>query len=232
VTGREPRKPREAPVDLSLQTHRRIIGTLGLMLPILIYLFAGARPTQGLVPWRLLGSVSAYYYTGGVGVFVGVLFALSLFLFSYRGYEGVKADRIVGTVGGAAALVVALFPTGAPVQSLQLWWWAPPTGIIHYVAAIVLFGAFILFSVWLFRRSDTRRRRDRPATKRGRDDVCLACGLVMIGAVLWAAVAGVTGGPIFLPEAIAIVAFAVSWLVKGEAHVPVIRATKRLAKRP
>ena len=230
MTERE-RKRRDAPVDLSLQTHRRIIGTLGLMLPALIYLFAGARPTADLPAWRLLGSVSAYYYTGGVGVFVGVLFALSLFLFSYRGYEGVKADRIVGTVGGTAALVVALFPTHAPVASLQPGWWAPPTGIIHYVAAVVLFGAFILFSVWLFRRSATPRRRDRPADKRLRDDVCLVCGLVMIAAVIWAAALGLSGGPIFLPEAVAIVAFAVSWLVKGEAYVPVVRATRRLVKR-
>jgi hypothetical protein len=41
-----------------------------------------------------------------------VLFALSLFLFTYPGYQWV--DRFVGCVGGVAALFVALFPTTAP----------------------------------------------------------------------------------------------------------------------
>jgi hypothetical protein len=231
MTDEPARFKRLTPNDLSLQTHRRIIGTLGLILPVFVYLMAGGRPTAGLPRWELLGSVSAYYYTGAVGVFVGVLFALSLFLFSYRGYKGVCADRVVGTVGGASALFVALFPTGAPSGLTAPSWWTEATRVVHYVAAVTLFAAFILFSVWLFRRSDTPLRRDRPPDKRFRDDVCLTCGLVMIGCVLWAGSSLFTGAAIFVPEALAIVAFAVSWLVKGEAHEPVIRATKRFMKR-
>jgi hypothetical protein len=223
------RAQRRPPDDLSLQTHRRIIGTLGLILPVFVYLMAGGRPTQGLPRWELLGSVSAYYYTGAGGVFVGVLFALSLFLFSYRGYKGVRADRIVGTVGGAAAMVVALFPTGAPPGVLAPSWWTGTTRILHYVGAVVLFTSFILFSVWLFRRSATSKH-DRPLDKRLRNGVYLACGLVMLASVLWAGSSLVTDAPIFVPEALAIVAFAVSWLVKGEAAEPVVRATRKLVQ--
>ena len=102
------------PDDLSYREHRLIIGSIGLLLPVLLYLIAGLRPTKGLTDWTVLDSISAYYYTGAVAVFVGMLFALALFLLTYRGYVGVAADRIVGRVGGAAALVVALFPTSAP----------------------------------------------------------------------------------------------------------------------
>jgi len=225
------RNVQRTPDDLSLQTHRRIIGTLGLILPAFVYLMAGGRPTPGVPRWELLGSVSAYYYTGAVGVFVGVLFALSLFLFSYRGYKGVRADRIVGTIGGASALFVALFPTKAPAGLPALPWWTEPSRVIHYVAAVTLFISFILFSVWLFRRSDTPNRRDRPRDKRFRDDVCLLCGLVMIACVLWAGSSLFTDAPIFVPEALAIIAFAVSWLVKGEAHAPMLRATRRLVRK-
>jgi hypothetical protein len=223
---------RDPPVDLSLQAHRRIIGTLGLFLPALVYLFAGVRPTAGLPDnWDLLWSISAYYYTGGVGVFVGVLFALSLFLFSYQGYEGVWADRIVGKVGCFAALIVALFPTWPPAGLSAPSWWTNKVGVIHYLAAVVLFICFILFAVWLFRRSDTPNRRDRPPDKRRRDDICLGCGLVMIACVVWAGVGGIWDGPIFWPESIAIVAFAISWLVKGEAYKPVVRAAESLIGR-
>jgi heme A synthase len=221
---------RDLPDDLSLQAHRRIIGTLGVVMPVLVYLFAGLRPTAGLPAWDVLWSVSAYYYTGAVGVFVGLLFALSLFLFSYQGYKRVRADRVVGKVGGVAALGVALFPTAAPSGLSEPSWWSETTAVIHYVAAVVLFTAFILFAVWLFRRSDTPSRRDRPPDKRRRDGVCLACGLVMIACVVWAAVAKLVVAPIFWPESIAIVAFAISWLVKGEAHKPVVRAAENLLR--
>ena len=215
------------PGDLSQRDHQRLIGYLGLALPFLLYVVAGLRPTNGIPGWAPLPSVSAYYYTGAVGMFVGVLFALSLFLFTYPGY-GALADRLVGCLGGFAALGVALFPTAAPTGLIAPSWWRPWSRGTHYVSAIALFAAFILFSIWLFRQSNVPRRQDRPADKRRRDTVCLACGLVMIGAVLWTASSLVTQAPIFWPEAIAIVAFAVSWLVKGEAHKPVVRAIRSM----
>jgi hypothetical protein len=209
---------RDLPDDLSLRAHRRIIGALGLVLPPVLYVLAGLRLTDGLPPWTVLRSVSAYYYTGATGVFVGVLFALSLFLFTYRGYKGVLVDRIVGIVAGAAAAAVALFPTSAPDGLCEPTWWTETTGRIHHAAATVLFLCFIVFSVWLFRKSSVPRRRDRPREKRRRDDVCLACGIIMAVGVVWAFIAWNRQGSIFLPEAVAIIAFAVSWLVKGEVQ--------------
>ncbi len=217
--------------DLSQQAHRRLIGVLGFFLPALLYVVAGVRPTDGLTHGVLLPSVSAYYYTGAVGIFVGVLFALSLFLLTYPGYEGVLADRLAGWVGGTAALGVALFPTTAPAGLSAPSWWHPWVRTVHYVSAVVLFVSFILFAVWLFRKSNIPLRRDRPPDKRWRDDICLACGIAMIAAVLWAGSSMITGRPIFWPETIAIVAFAVSWLVKGEAYQPVLRAVRRITTR-
>jgi hypothetical protein len=86
------------PKDLSQRAHRRLIGCLGIVLPVLLYGVAELRPTEGLDKWRLLPSVSAYYYTGAVGIFVGVLFALSC-LRDLRGYEGEVADRVVSGLG-------------------------------------------------------------------------------------------------------------------------------------
>jgi hypothetical protein len=53
----------------------------------------------------------------------------------------------------------------------------------------------------------------------------------MIVAVLWAASSMVTHAPIFLPESIAIIGFAVSWLTKGEAHKPVMQIVSRVRQR-
>lgn len=211
-----------APLSLSQQAHRRLIGVLGFLLPFLLYLVAGVRNTTGLTPWQFLPSVSAYYYTGAVGIFVGVLFALSLFLITYQGYEGEHADRVLGTIGGASALGVALFPTTAPEGLSPASWWTPASRTVHYVSAFSLFVVFILFALWLFRKSGTPKKSARPVSKQWRDRVCLWCGLVMIAAVGSALTALKTGGPIFWSEAIAIMAFAISWLVKGEAYQPVV----------
>jgi hypothetical protein len=229
---RTPHRPNASavPDEMSYQAHRMVIGVIGLLLPGLLILFAGVLPTEGLTDWELLDSVSAYYYTGAMGIFVGMLFALSLFLFTYRGYVGVVADRFVGRVGGLAALLVAFCPTKAPGSLKEPIWWSRTTSIIHYTAAVVLFGSFILFSIWLFRKSNIPIRRDRPPEKRYRDNVCLACGLIMIVCVLVAAVSSWQGRSIFWPEAIAILAFSISWLAKAEAHKLVLGATKRLRR--
>ena len=211
---------------LSVRAHRQLIGYLGLLLPIVLYLMAGVRTTVGLQPWRLLSSVSAYYYTGAVSVFVGVLFALSLFLFAYRGYENEQIDRIIGKIAGVAALGVPLFPTKPPLESLGPSWWTPIMDTVHQVSAIILFGSFILFAVWLFRKSWIPRFRDRPREKQARDTVCLVCGIAMILGMIWALIASFLGGSIFWQETIAIEAFAVSWLAKGEAHLSLVRVAR------
>ena len=204
---------------LSQRTHRIAIGVLGLLLPLLVWLFAGRRPTVGLDrPWERLDSISAYFYTGGAGVFTGVLIALSLFLTTYPGYKGFIWDRVVGVTGGIAAAVVALVPTRPPKPLPIPAWWTNTLGVIHYVSAVVLFTSFILFSLWLFRKSSVPKGAKRPFEKVLRDQVCLVCGLVMVGAVLWAGRAGFTDGPIFVPEAIAVEAFAISWLTKATSR--------------
>ncbi len=216
------------PQSLSQRAHRRLIGILGLLLPLLIYVLAGLLPTIGLPRWTVLSSVSAYYYTGAVSVFVGVLFSLALFLLTYPGYREVAADRVVGRLGGLAAIAVGLFPTKPPTGLSAPSWWHPRMAVVHYVSAIVLFVSFIIFAIWLFRKSNVPLRRDQPPDKRWRDDICLACGILMIVAVLWAASSMLTHAPIFLPESIAIAAFAVSWLTKGEAYRPVMQMVRKL----
>jgi hypothetical protein len=156
------------------------------------------------------------------------MFALSLFLFSYQGYKGVIVDRVVAWLAGAAAIGVALFPTAAPDGLSEPSWWSSWSQVVHHVSAVVLFSAFILFSAWLFRKSCIPNKRDRPRDKRRRDAVCLVCGIIMGICVLWAASSWFTKAPIFWPESSAIVAFAISWLAKGEAYEPLLRAIRRL----
>jgi hypothetical protein len=203
------------PDDLSDNAHRQLIGYIGLVLPFLLVLIAVTR--DGLQRWRNLESISAYYYTGAVAAFVGMLVALALFLFTYRGYANRYnwADRWAAKTAAIAALVVAFFPTKAPDGVPALSWWSPATGVLHHVAAVVLFTVFAVFALWLFRLTTPGERSD--ADKRRRNTLYLVCGVVIVVCIGWAGLNAHNDRPIFWPESIALVAFALSWLVKGYA---------------
>jgi hypothetical protein len=222
---------------LSLNGHRRAIGLLGCALPLLVWLGAGIRPTKGLTDWQLLGAVSEYYYTGAVALFVGILFALSLFLITYRGYKEDRADRIVGGIGGWAGIFVTLFPTQVPKTNpenaaLRPDWWRDAYSNLHFAAATVLFFTLMLFCLWLFRLSNIKRPQERPAEKRVRNAFFLAAGVMIGVCMLWAWLWGRHDKSIFWPETLAIEAFALSWLIKSESlDAPLICPVAKVAKR-
>jgi len=231
VPGRElePLFPVSEPDDLASHVHRQFIGGLGLVLPVLVWFIAGWRHTEGLQQWELLRSVSAYYYTGAVAAFVGILIALAVFLFTYHGYnnEYGRRDRIAAITAGASAVMVAFFPTGSPGDLPEPSWWTQQTGTIHYVSAVVLFGAFTFFCLFLFPKSKVKEGELLPRDKRVRNYIYISCGAAMLVCILWAGSALFTGAPIFWPEALALEFFAVSWLVKGRADRTAITAGRR-----
>jgi len=226
----EPLFATPAPDDLSSNRYRLLIGVLGLMLPILLWVIAGWRPTEGLQRWEVLSSVSAYYYTGAVVAFVGILVALGVFLVTYRGYKNEYnlLDRLAGIVAGIAAIGVAFFPTEAPLGMPKPSWWTPKTGTIHYFCAFVLFSAFIFFSAFLFPKSRAKKGEPLPSNKRKRNFLYRLFGVAMIVCmVLIFVIRKITDGPIFWPEAIALEFFAVSWLLKGRADWTLARLGRR-----
>lgn len=199
----------------SYLAHRRVIGILGAVFPVLLYL--GGRLVFDV---GLQNSLSHYYHTGMGDVFVGILFVIGFFLLSYHGYGPV--DRWAGNLACVFAAGVALFPTSAPGAT----GFARTAGIIHYVCAVALFASLIFFSGYLFRK--TAPGREPEGRKVWRNHVYLGCAVLMTASMLAVLASKLTlpdptpDSPfwrrtVFWGEAIAIEAFAVSWLVKGEA---------------
>lgn len=222
-------EPGQRPDDISGRTHRQVIGYLGLALPILLVQMERLRPNAPSDHWTG-DSISAYYWTGAVSLFVGLLAALSLFLLTYRGYanEYYKYDRGAAIIAGVAAAVVALFPTSPPSGILPLLpWWADWISRTHMLAAIVLFSTFAIFSLWLFRK--TAPGEQPPADKQRRNAIYLLCGIAIVASMIWSVVWGQLGRSVFWPESSALVFFALSWLVKGQA-VHSIKSTVDVAK--
>jgi hypothetical protein len=189
---------------------RTSIGVVGMALPFVLVL-GGLAVGTGLQT-----SVSAYYHTGMRDIFVGSLCAIAVFLWSYRGYD--ERDDRAGTVASVAALGVALLPT-AP---LTPWSGDALVGGLHVASAAVFFGTLAYFSLRLFRLSGRAVPTDR---KLARNRVYTVCGYAIIGAMVAIAIVSVPPvrsavahlRPVLWLEALAVVAFGVSWFTKGEA---------------
>jgi hypothetical protein len=216
------------PDDLSDQAHRQLIGYIGLVLPVLLILITIWR--DGMELWKGLDSISAYYYTGAVTVFVGMLVALALFLFTYRGFANKyhRYDRAVAVTAASAALGVALFPTKVPEGFVALKWWAQWYDVVHQTSAVVLLLMFAVFALWLFRVTPDSQpvRPDRT----WRDRVYLICGVAILACIAWAGWQAMHHRSIFWPESFALVAFSISWLIKGYAHRTIAQAAQYLLR--
>jgi hypothetical protein len=196
---------------LSPDTLRRWVGVIAIALPFALAIGKIALNGDGL-----LDSISDYYYSAMRDVFVGSLTAFAVFLASYRGYAPID-DRLTN-LGAVLVVGVALFPTspGPDATTLQRW-----IGVAHYLLAFGFFVAIALISLLLFTRSD-----GTPPTPRKllRNKVYRVSGVVILACVAMVLSLHALGGsrplpglhPVFWVEAIAVVAFGVSWLVKSE----------------
>lgn len=197
---------------LSYLTLRKIIGLLGMALPFVL-IAGGFIVGNG----EIESSLSLYYYTDVRDVFVGVLFAIGLGLLTYTGYD--KHDNHMSNIACALAIGVALFPTdpGEDITSL--------VGILHIVFAAGFFLTLIYIAAFLFTKTDPEH--DPTPQKMYRNMVYVTCAVIMgvcivsIGVFYLlpkeVATEAKLYDPIFYLEAIAVIAFGISWLTKGES---------------
>jgi hypothetical protein len=199
-----PTDPVTAGVVVSYLTLRRVVGVLGVALPVVVGVWGFV--LQGAV--RVLPSISDYYSLRTRDAFVGILFTIAWFLYTYRGYE--RKDDIAGNLACVFALAVALSPnSGTPVER-----------VIHFTAAASLFLVLAYFCLFLFTKSSGHPT----ARKLIRNRVYRTCGVLMVACIgliaLYSAVLTRSPvarlNPVFWLETTALWAFGLSWFVKGE----------------
>lgn len=204
---------------------RKLIGTLGLLLPILLLLSQG----------ELLSSISHYYYlTLASLLFIIILSSFGLFLLSYKGYKidpttEKVSDDIITNIGGLAALVVVFVPTRCAESSSTVIDAICYTGhfplfghnsmlmgTIHLVSA----GIFILSMGWMSKYKFTRSKNDANI-KLYR--VCGNVVFIAIGFLIFLMILEKSNIPfwfekyyVFFLETIAVISFGISWLIKGK----------------
>jgi hypothetical protein len=191
---------------------QQIVGVIAVSLPFV--LVVGNRLLSGD---ELESSISAYYHTRMGDVFVGALCALAVFFLSYnyKPLPGFNFDNKLSNLATVAALGVAFFPTtsdaSVATQSEQV------VGRVHLAFAALLFGLLAVFALFLFPRSGSA-----PITrmKQRRNVVYRTCGGIIVGAMVLVGVSNLVDPDdslhaFFWLETISVVAFGVSWLIKG-----------------
>jgi hypothetical protein len=194
----------EQRVLVSYLTLRRVVGVLGVALPIVVAVWGLVLlPSHDLLP-----TISDYYRLRTRDAFVGVLFVIAWFLFTYRGYD--RRDEVAGDLACVAALCVAFFPDSG----------TPTDRTVHRISAAALFLVLSYFSLVLFTESGGVKTE----RKKTRNRVYVACGVIMLACIALIAVCNLFGPcpaiaavpPVFLLETLALWAFGFSWFVKGE----------------
>ena len=205
-----------AALVLSYLGLRRAVGFVALALPPVLLFGHYLLAKQDALP-----TMSDSYYTEVNVIFVGALCVIGAFLLSYHGYE--RGDRLASFISGAGAIGVALVPCGGhvmPAGGPALWGWGQgySLGWLHFSFAAAHFAALAYFCLVLFTKSEGGKTRK----KSQRNGVYYACGGVIVACLAIVAIDKaflhlLPDGGIFAAEAAMVLAFGLSWIVKGEA---------------
>lgn len=202
------------PELISYKQLRLFVGITGFFLPVVLII--GDVMLQNATGLR--ASVSAYYYSCMGDVFVGLLCAVAIFLFTYKGHEKEKedlfSDSFTGNVACIFALGVAFFPTAKEnaIQSTVSW--------VHYICAGLFFSSLAYFSLVQF----TKTKGKTTSMKLIRNKVYKTCGWTIVFSIIMLLIYNI---PVIKTvvkdtyyfitfEIISLWAFAFSWLVKAE----------------
>ena len=185
---------------------RRTIGILGMSLP---FILVGG--TWVFFSIGLQISLSAYYHTPMRDISVGLMFFLSGFLWSYRGYD--RRDQTAGKLASVFGLLSVIFPLPQSPAQMEV------IGVLHNVLAAAFFLTLIYFSGFLFTKSDP----GKPLTPRKlvRNRIYRVCAVLMgvslaVGLTLHYLQVFAAFRPLLLGETLATEAFGIAWFVKGE----------------
>jgi hypothetical protein len=217
---------------------RRMVGWIGTLLPAT--LIAGNTIFTRTLP----DSMSDYYYTHMRNVLVAALSALGIFLICYAGYD--VWDRWVTNLSGFGLIGVA-FCVPSPPLPTRLSTVQRVVADLHFACAAVALVALAFMALRFTRTCSTpdspgpgvmnwvraafgfapdRPGEPRTPAKKRRDRVYRVCGFAMFGTMALAGLANIVpasaqdGIPfLFIFEALTVIAFGVSWLVKGQAMV-------------
>lgn len=187
---------------------RKSLGILALIFPFALLLASFLDGTTNMLP-----TLSDSYWTNAHGLFIGMLIVVGVFLLSYRGYD--KTDNVITEIAGIGLILTALIPMEGGTNYLLFFLPEVISNILHHAFAIISFTLLGVMSFTQFVKGQMN------ANKKKRNKIYKACGLLIficVGLMIpTKLIIGTHTTPIFfILESIVVIAFGISWLVKGQ----------------
>ena len=228
------------PIALNAKLLLKIVGMLAFLLPV--FMLVGVATVPG---GCMRESISGFYFTPVTGdIFVGSLYFIGLFLFTYRGWEGDRTDNLIASFAGACSIAIALIPTlGIEcTQDIARMRGYLPTGVgadpdqymlfgqvgqwftsqnVHLTLAGVFFAVIGYMCIFRFTKTNPDPTHVMTAQKTQRNRLYRICGYVIWASIVGVALSTKVDVPIgnyqtFKFEFVALWAFGIAWMVKGE----------------
>ncbi len=205
----------------------RIIGFLAFSLPFILlvsHLVIG--PCSEMLP-----TISNYYHSVMRDIFVCMISGMAICFFAYVGYEKKVEDKLsdnfFAKCAALCALGLALFPTVNPGGICHSNCVADVSKIssqLHYFFAASLFLLLAYFALKIFTKSDNVHAMT--AEKKMRNKIYKSCGYTILVCIVLIIVYSFfvkdkvvfnkEYAIVFWLETICLLAFSLSWMVKGE----------------
>lgn len=190
-----------------LHLQRFVLGLICGLLPILDIVF-------GLIFYQHIPqSISVTYYYNFKVIMISALILCSFFLFTYKGYD--LGDRVFTILAGIGALGVAIFPMTNIFESgvVKVGLFSLPdniSNVLHFGAAILVFGSFGLMTLTQFTKGKHKKR----------NILYYVCGGVILLAMLLTGLSSFVSwlnfnACVMVYELIMLEAFAIAWLTKS-----------------
>lgn len=191
--------------EINEHTAKLIVGLIAISLASIEYILTGGN----------VNSISESYYANGWArnIFVGFLFAIAAFMFTYNGKEPCqKLQMVLSKIAAFAALGVALFPCKCVTHQEII-------PHIHGTSAAVMFSILAIFCYFFFLRAWGKNRM--PA--RIRAVIYALCGVAIATSILILAIDHFSNGSIsekiknltFIFENVGLVSFGIAWFTAG-----------------
>ena len=228
------KKEEENKLVLSYMTIRNLIGVFGMLLPVILILFTHRMPGERCVQ----PSISDYYYTSSGDILVALLCVLGVFLFTSNGYGGFF-EKFLYVLAAICGMGVAFSPTTTkyppPLVSIHELNFHVPKILgfeRHLIFAALFFVALSIISLKYFPRTNVKKDLDlkRKRTQKEKRNIIfriagwtmLACIFVLLLYFLIPGFKMIMGSfpLIFALETVALEAFGISWITKGETLWP------------
>lgn len=207
---------------------RITVGLLGILLPLSLVFYMKIR---GDCNPDILPSISDYFHSPGRDVFIGVLSAVCLAFFVFKGYETI--DEFFGKIACISCMGIMLFPTNVCKQTGCHLNIADDTlmNVLHFTSAGIFFGCLVVFSLFLFPLSYKEvEPHDMTKRMKNRKRIYMSCGIIMISCMVAIVVFSnlpdylhnkfIQYNPTFWMETVMLSAFSFSWFTKSQYWWP------------